>query len=84
METSVVSITKIGNSAPRVGIEPTSLAVSANALTITIPRLPDVTTLPKSTCLCGSLSERSVQNTNYIYIYIYIYICNKVGINMLC
>ena len=61
---------KLGTIAHRERIEPT-----ASVLIITLPRLPDVTTLPLSmlTCICGSLPERPVQTTTYIYIYIYIY-----------
>ena len=52
---------KMGNIAPKVGIELVSLAVRASMLTITPSGLPDVTTLPTPTCLCCSLDERSVQ-----------------------
>ena len=55
----------MGNTAPRVIIEPTSLAFQASVLTITQPRLSDVTTLRMLTCLYGSLPERSVQTTTY-------------------
>ena len=48
---------KTGNIALRVGIESTSPAFQANVLTITPPRLPDVSILPMPTCLCGSLSD---------------------------
>ena len=52
---------KIGNIFPRAGIEVTSLGFWAMVLTITPQRFPDV--LPTPTCLCGSLPQRSVQNT---------------------
>ena len=61
--TSVMGLMKMGNIAPRAGIEPTSLAFQVNGVTITPPRLPDVTTLPSPIYLCGSLPERSVQTT---------------------
>ena len=61
MATSVIRVMKMGNSASRVGIETTSLALWASVLTP--PRLPDVTTLPTSNCLWGSLPDRSVQTT---------------------
>ena len=54
-------VMKMGNIAPRVGIEPTSLAFSV--LAITPPRLPDVTALPTPTSIRGSLPETSVQTT---------------------
>ena len=54
---------KMGNIVPRMGIKPTSLALWANVLNITLPRLLDVTSVPLPTCLCGSLLERSVQTT---------------------
>ena len=47
----VVKVMKMGNIAPGVEIEPTSLAFWASVLTIT----------PFSLCLCSSLFERSVQ-----------------------
>ena len=37
---------KMRNIAPRVGIEPTSLALWGSVPAITLPRLPDVTALP--------------------------------------
>ena len=55
-----VGVMKMGNNAYNVRIEPTSHAFGASVLTITPPRLPDVTTLFIPTCLCDSLSERSV------------------------
>ena len=57
---------KMRNIVPRVGIEPTSLAFQANLLTISPPRIPDVTTLPVATCLCSCLPERSVQITTLV------------------
>ena len=57
---------KIGTSAHRAGIEPMSLAFQASVLSITQPRLPDVTTVPTPTCICGSLPERSVQTTTLV------------------
>ena len=45
---------------PGVGIEPTALAFRTSVLTITPPRIPDVTNLPMPTCVCGSLPEKSV------------------------
>ena len=46
----VRGVMTIGNIAPRAGIESTSLAFQHSVLTITTPRLPDVTTLPTPTC----------------------------------
>ena len=54
---------KIGNIAPRVGIEPTSLTFWASMLTITPPRFPDAT---MATRLCSSLPERLVQITTLV------------------
>ena len=51
---------EMGNIAPRAGIEPTFLGFWASALTITPPRLPDVTALPMPTCLYVALPEMSV------------------------
>ena len=45
MASSVVGVMKMGNIAPRVGIRPPFLAVWASVLTITPPKLPDVTIL---------------------------------------
>ena len=56
-----MGVMEMGNIVLRVGIELTSLAFQASVLTITPPRLCDVTTLPTPTCLCGSLPERSLQ-----------------------
>ena len=52
MATSVIGVMKMGNTMPSVGIEPTSLALWDSVLTIRPPRLPAVTTLPTSTCVC--------------------------------
>ena len=46
MATSVMGVMKMGNIAPRTGIEPTPFAFWASVLTITPPRLPNITTLP--------------------------------------
>ena len=53
----------IGNIMPGVGIQPTSLVLRDSVLSITPPRLPDVTTVPTPSCLCSSLPERSGQTT---------------------
>ena len=50
----------------KMGIEPTSLAFKASVLTITLPRLPDVTTLPMPTRLCSTLPDRLVQTTTLV------------------
>ena len=55
-----------GNISPTVGFEPTPLEFRASVLTITPPRLPDVTTLPMPTCLCVSLPQRSVQTATIL------------------
>ena len=60
--TSGMGVMKMGNTVPRAGIKPTSLAFCANVLTITQHRLPDVTTIPTPNCLCSSLPQRSVQS----------------------
>ena len=56
----------MGNTAPRAGIEPTSLAFWASVVAITQPRLPDITTIPIPTCLCSPLPEVSVDYYNTI------------------
>ena len=48
----VAGVMKMGNIAYRVKIESTSLAFQVIVLTITPPRLPDVTTLSTPTSLC--------------------------------
>ena len=57
LQMHVVGVMKMGEMAPRVGIEPISLAFRDSVLTIT----PHVITLTTPTCLCGSLSERTMQ-----------------------
>ena len=47
----VLDATKMGNIKPRAGIKCTSLAFRVHMLTITPPRLPDVTAPPTPTCL---------------------------------
>ena len=43
---SVVGVTKMGNTLPKVGLGPTSLAFRASVLPLITPgRLPDVTTI---------------------------------------
>ena len=59
MATSVMSVMKMGNCVPIVGIEPTPLAFQVSVLTITPPRLPAVTMLPIPTCVY----DFSVQTT---------------------
>ena len=58
--TSVMGVMQMGNIVPRAGIKPTSLIFQASVLTIMPGRLPDVTTIPKHTCLCGSLPQMFV------------------------
>ena len=71
----VAGVMKMGNIVAGTEIEPTSLAFRASVLTITSPRLPDVTTILMPTCLCCSLPERSVQSSTYIYnTFIYVHI----------
>ena len=55
-----------GNIVHRVAFEPTPLAFQASALTITPSRLPGVNTLSIPICLYGSVSETSVQTTQYV------------------
>ena len=45
---------KMGNTEPRVGLKPTSLAFPASVLTLHHIAFPDVTTIPTPTCLCSS------------------------------
>ena len=54
-----VGVMKTGNIVPRVESEPTSLGFCDSILTITPPRLPDVTILPTPICLCCLLPEVS-------------------------
>ena len=46
MATLIVGMLKMGNIVSKARIEPTSLAFRASVLTITLPRLPDITILP--------------------------------------
>ena len=52
---TVAGVMKLGNTVPRVGLEPTSLAFSASVLPLHHVGFPDVTTIPKPTCVCSSL-----------------------------
>ena len=61
-----MGVMKMENVVPRVEIKPTSLALWASVLPLHPIGFPDVTTLPMSSCLCGSLPERSVQTTTLI------------------
>ena len=56
----VVGVMKMGNIAPRMRIQPTSLTFQASVLAILPPRLPDGTTQLMPTCLCGNLPKRSM------------------------
>ena len=60
---NVEGVMKKGNIVPKAGIEPTFLVFCASVVTITPPRLPDVTTVCMPNCLRGSLPERSVQTS---------------------
>ena len=46
--TTVMGVMRMGNIAPRAGIEPTSLAFQVSVLTMTSPRHTDFTTVPPS------------------------------------
>ena len=63
MATSVMSVAKMGNIVPRAGLKPTS---RATLLPLHHVGFPGVTTIPMPTCVCGSLSQRSVQITTLI------------------
>ena len=54
---SVMDVMKMGNSMPRVGTKLTPLAFQASMLSITPPRVPDVTAFPLPICLFRSLSD---------------------------
>ena len=57
---------KMGNKTPTVGVEPTSIAFQASALTFTPPRLPDVTVQRMPTSLWFYLPECSLQTTTLV------------------
>ena len=57
----VVGVTKMGNTEPRVGIEPISLGFGAGVLP-----LNHGASLMLPTCLCSSLPQRSVQTATLI------------------
>ena len=63
---SFMGVMKMGNMVPRGGFEPTSFEFWASVLTITSPRLLDITILSMATCLGGYLPERSVQTTTLV------------------
>ena len=67
--TSVKGVMKMGNIVPRTAIKPTSLTFWISVLTITSPRLPDVSMLSTHTCLYDSLPQRSVQPTTILCFY---------------
>ena len=55
MASSVEGVIQKRNIVPKARIKPTYLAFWASVLTITPPRLVDVTTLPMSTCVCAPM-----------------------------
>ena len=59
----IVGVMKMGNTAPREGLEPTSLAFRASVLPLHQVGFPDVITILTPTCLYRSLPQRSVQTT---------------------
>ena len=61
-----MSVMKMGNIAPRVGIEPTYLAFKASVLTVLPSGQLDLTILHVVTGLCSSLPEKSVQTTTLV------------------
>ena len=62
----VVGVIKMGNTVPRVGLEPTSLAFQATVPSLHDVGFPDVTTIPIHTYLCGALPQRSVPTTTLV------------------
>ena len=66
-DTTVVGVMKMGNTVPRAGLEPTSLALRASVLPLHHIGFPDVTTILTPTCLCGSLPQRSVHTTTQFW-----------------
>ena len=70
----------MGNIVPRAGIESGYLAFWASVLTILQPRLPDVTTLRMSSCLCHCLPQRSVETTTLICLEFF----QTGGLNRIC
>ena len=63
----IMEAIKMRNVVSRAGIEPISLVYRSSALTITPPTVPDAIILSRSSRLCGSLPEASVQNTTLGY-----------------
>ena len=75
IHSSISELIKMENIAPRAVIEPTSPAFLVSVLTITLPRLPDVLSLPTSSvyvapCLRGQYSLLHVFITKKIFIFI--------------
>ena len=65
-DTNVMDVMKMGNIALRIKFEPTPPTIlGTTRQTIIPPSLPDAISL--STCLGGSLPERSVQTTLFVY-----------------
>ena len=62
--TTVMGVMKMGNSVPQAGIEPIILTFQASVLTITPPRLPEISMLPTPT---WTTTEWSVQTTKALH-----------------
>ena len=66
MATSPMGVPIMGNTVPRAGLELTSMAFQTSVLPLNNVCSLNVPTIPRSTCLCGTLSQRSVQTTTLI------------------
>ena len=73
-------VMKMRNIALRVRVKPTSHAFRATIWTLTPPKIPDVTILPPSTCLCSSLPERSVQTTTVLWCNLLLWFIVELGL----
>ena len=65
---TVVGVMKMGNTVPRAGLKPTSLAFRAGVLSFHHIAFSDVITTPTPKCLYSSLPQRSVQTSTIIKI----------------
>ena len=61
-----MGVMTMGNTVPRAGLEPISLAFWASVLPLHHVGFPDVTTISTPTCLRSSLPQRSVQTTTLV------------------
>ena len=57
---------KMGNTVPRAGLKPTSLAFQASVISLHHVGFPDILTIPTPTCLYSSSPQRLGQTTTLV------------------